>query len=194
MHFDAAQAGVVYGSLADQADALQDAIDFTAEQANGSLLISGIVRAARPLNNPANVPIYGLGSGENWKVSPSAILFDVDVAEPKCPAISFAKNSRPVVVRGITLAGPAWGDAASWGQMPANLYGLGLPCRCHVQDVRIHGFGAAVAASNTHHRYRDVDFRGNGYALDLIDNPDGPVGDLLCDGFRFDEQSRAGIG
>jgi hypothetical protein len=194
MHFDAAEAGVVYGSLADQAAGLQDAIDFAAKRDNGSLQISGIVRAARPLSNPANVPIIGLGSGDSWKVSPSAILFDVDVAEPKRPAIAFANSSRPVVVRGITLAGPAWSTATPLGQLPANLYGLGVPCRCLVQDVRIHGFGAAIAASNRQHRYRDADFRGNGYAVDLIDTPDGSTSDLLFDGCSFNEQSRAGIG
>src|SRR3954471_22053004 len=140
MYFDAADAGIVYDSLADQADGLQQAIDYAAKQANGALQISGIVRSARPLDNPANVPIIGLGSGDNWKVSPSAILFDVDVAEPKRPAIAFAKSSRPIVVRGLTLAGPAWDKTTPFGQMPANLSGLGVPCRCHIQDVRIHGF------------------------------------------------------
>ena len=32
---------------------------------------------------------------------------------------------RPVVVRGITIAGPSWGDLETIGTMPANLYGLG---------------------------------------------------------------------
>src|SRR4051794_1942090 len=134
MYFDAADAGIVYDSLADQADGLQQAIDYAAKQANGALQISGIVRSARPLDNAANVPIIGLGSGDNWKVSPSAILFDVDVAEPKRPAIAFAKSSRPIVVRGLTLAGPGWQSATSWGKPPANLYGLAIPSRCHVQD------------------------------------------------------------
>src|SRR3954447_8188407 len=134
MYFDAADAGIVYDSLADQADGLQQAIDYAAKQANGALQISGIVRSARPLDNPANVPIYGLGSGDNWRVSPSAILFDVDVDEPKRPAIAFSSSWRPPIVRGITLAGPGWGPPKPWGAMPANLYGLRLPCRCLIQD------------------------------------------------------------
>src|SRR4051795_11760223 len=133
MHFDVADAGVVYDSLADQADGLQEAIDFAAKQVNGSLQVGGIVRAARPLNNPNNVPIIGLGSGDNWKVSPSAILFDVDVAEPKRPAMTFSSSS-PVVIRGITFAGPSWGDAKPWGTTPANLYALGVSSRCLIQD------------------------------------------------------------
>lgn len=193
MHFDVASAGVVYGSRDDQYQGLQDAIDFAAKRENGSLQISGIVKSARPLENKSNVPIYGLGSGDNWRVSPSALLFDVDSAEPKQPAIAFAKSWRPPIVKGITLAGPGWGSPAPVGDMPANMYGLGLPCRCLIEDVRIHGFGAAVGASNDHHRYRDVDFRGNGYAIDFIDNPDGGLGDMLFDGFLFNDQSRAGI-
>src|SRR4051794_2270786 len=167
MHFDAADTGIVYGSPADQADGLQEAIDYAAGRENGSLQISGIVHSGRPLSNLRNVPIFGLGSGDSWAVSPSAIVFDVDVAEPKRPAIAFSNTAQPIVVRGITLAGPRWASTTPLGQLPANLYGLGVACRCMVQDVRIHGFGAAVGATGEHHRYRDVDFRNNGYAIDV---------------------------
>src|SRR3954452_10868898 len=116
MHFDVAEAGVQYDSLADQADGLQEAIDYAAGQVNGSLQVSGIVRAARPLSNPKNVPIIGLGSGDNWQVSPSALLFDVDVAQAKVPAIAFSKSAQPIVVRGVTLAGPGWNTTTPMGQ------------------------------------------------------------------------------
>src|SRR4051794_25925812 len=121
MHFDVASAGVVYGSGDDQHQGLQDAIDFAATRDNGSIQISGIVRSGRPLDNHANVPICGLGSGDNWRASPSAILFDADVDEPKRPAIAFSKSWRPPIVRGITLAGPGWATPKPWGAMPANL-------------------------------------------------------------------------
>src|SRR4051794_6359940 len=194
MPFDVAQAGVIYGSPNDQAQGLQDAIDYAAKQQNGSIQINGIVQCSRPLSNLQNVPIIGLGSGDNWKVSPSAILFTKDIATPGTPAIAYAEMWRPIVVRGITLAGPSWGDPKPPGVMPANLYGMGIPCRCLVEDVRIHGFGAAVGATNDHHRYRDVDFRGNGYGIDMTDNPDGGLGDMLFDGFFLNDQTRAGIG
>lgn len=182
-------AGVIYDDgEADQGELIQAALD-SAERARGAVFLGGRVRSDRSLRT--SVPIIGCGSGEQWNTSPASILFPRDVPGY---LIEHTSHDFPYKLKGFTIAGPGYGQPAPPGGLPAQATGALLPTRGIVEDFRVHGCRAAVASFNDHQVYRDFDFRGNGYGIEFIDNPDGGLGDMLFDHGALNDQSRAGIG
>jgi hypothetical protein len=171
---------------------MQLAIDKASKVSNGSLLVDGIVQIDFPLDNSAaNIPIRGLGSAENWKASPSAIVLRKDGPILKEPGIKYSKSWRSVRIRDISLVGPGWGDPQPWGSPVANRVAFNSPGGCRIEDVRANGWHAATESTSDHQRYYRVDFQGNTHAIDFGDSVGGGRGDMIFSDFSFGNQTRS---
>jgi hypothetical protein len=189
----AAFGGTYDGAKIDQQAALNAWIAKTAAYKNPSMFLGGQVRSAGPIDNPTNVPLFGIDSGETWDVSPSAILFDKDVAVANTPCIRHGLHWRPYHIEGLTIGGPMHGDPGFIGSLGPNLTGFDCPTRGKLINVRAHGFRAFAKSVNDHQLYRDFDGRGNSFCIELTGNAPGQ-GDMEFDHGLMTDQRIAGVG
>jgi hypothetical protein len=177
-----------YSSSLDQSAKLQFALNYAAATTgnDGEVLLAGIITSTQQITMPNTRPVAIRGLGAD--PSRSCINFTTDLG----PGVFGLRTTKSQIydLADFAMVGP--GSTPGYGVLPSEMYGFYTEGRGIAVNLQVKGFGAGVALTNDHQEFHSVDLRGNGYAVDFLENPAGGLGDQYWERCYFTDQTRAG--